>query len=176
MHTLKEISELCGQREEQIDVNQFEQKPLISTSQLQRLKDGEAIMLTRENFPYKAFLPDISQYNFPTAVPYSIEILEHPEVATFDLKGLVKVEKRRRTMEAIQKAQEESSATERQPVDEKSSPDESVEDKPIDIDELVRNIDKQIAELEAEQKAEESAKKQDAQVVENPPTENTAPM
>ena len=176
LHTLKEISELCGQREEQIDVNQFEQKPLISTSQLQRLKDGEAIMLTRENFPYKAFLPDISQYNFPAAVPYSIEILEHPEVATFDLKGLVKVEKRRRTMEAIQKAQEESSATERQPVDEKSSPDESVEDKPIDIDELVRNIDKQIAELEAEQKAEESAKKQDAQVVENPPTENTAPM
>ena len=176
LDTLKEISELCGYKEEQLDVNQFEQKPLISTSQLQHLRDGEVIILTKENFPYKALLPDISQYDFPTAKPYNMDIPDPPKILTFDLKSMVKEEKRRRTMEAIQKAQENSSVAEGHPVDEKSAPDESVEDKPVDIDELVRNIDKQIAELEAEQKAEESAKKQDAQVVENPSTENTTPM
>ena len=74
LHTLEEISKLCGQKEEQLDVNQFEQKPLISTSQLQHLKDGEVIILTKENFPYKAFLPDISQYDFPTVEPYNMDM------------------------------------------------------------------------------------------------------
>lgn len=94
LQTLREISELCGQKEEQIDFNVFEQKPLISTSQLQHLKEGEAIIITKENYPYKAKLLDINQYNFTKYTPYNPNVMHHPNSEPFDIQNFVKEQKK----------------------------------------------------------------------------------
>lgn len=90
LQTLKEISELCGKREEQLDFNTFEQKPLISTSQLQHLKDGEAIVLTKENYPYRSRLVDITKYNFKKYEPYKNKAFEYADANPFDIQKIVK--------------------------------------------------------------------------------------
>lgn len=90
LQTLKEISELCGNKEEQLDFNTFEQKPLISTSQLQHLKDGEAIILTKENYPYRTRLVDITKYEFKQYKPYSNKDFEYTDANLFDIQQIVK--------------------------------------------------------------------------------------
>lgn len=66
LQTLRDISELCGEREVQLDINTFEKKPLISTTELQHLEKGEMILLRKENYPFKINIPDISEYKFET--------------------------------------------------------------------------------------------------------------
>ncbi len=97
-------------------------------------------------------------------------------VKTFDMKAYVKEEKHKKTMEAMNKVQEENKAMGAKPTIEppltsglnsglnaftkplpKDDPFDL--DKPIDIDAMVKNIDAQIAELEREQREEEARKK-----------------
>lgn len=93
LKTLKEISELCGNKEEQLDFNVFETKPLITTSQLQHLSLGEAIFITKENYPYKTKLPDFDQYSFPKYSPHTYEARMDINSDRFDIQEFVKKKK-----------------------------------------------------------------------------------
>ena len=62
LQLLKDISELCGHTEEQIGINTFRERPLITVSQLQRLKIGEVLIQRDREHPFISKLPDISEY------------------------------------------------------------------------------------------------------------------
>lgn len=64
---LQEISALCGTYTNESGIV----RPLISTSQLQRLPFGDALILHDRLYPYVTHLPDISEYGFE----------EYPEIA-----------------------------------------------------------------------------------------------
>lgn len=109
LQTLKEISELCGNKEEQLDFNVFETKPLITTSQLQHLCLGEAILITKENYPYKTKLPDFNDYKFPKYPP--CEYGERPNVnlVRFDIQSFVKEKKKEKLIATTEETEQRKS-------------------------------------------------------------------
>jgi len=110
--TLKEISELCGNIEKQLDFNVFETKPLITTSQLQHLALGEAIFITKENYPYRATLPDFSEYSFPSYPPPDYNVRPKIDLARFDIQNFVKEKKRKNLIAKQQEATDAKQRTE----------------------------------------------------------------
>lgn len=106
-----EISGLCGQREEQLDFTVFEQKPLISTSQLQHMQLGEALVISKENYPYKAKLIDISEYDFDSTPVFKKIVIEYPLNVPFDIQEFVKEKKRQELECMLQKNKESNGLT-----------------------------------------------------------------
>lgn len=98
LQTLKEISELCGNKEEQLDFNVFETKPLITTSQLQHLHLGEAIFITKENYPYKTKLPDFDDYTFSKYPPCEYDERPNVNLVRFEIQDFVKEKKKSKLM------------------------------------------------------------------------------
>lgn len=105
LQTLKEISELCGNKEEQLDFNVFETKPLITTSQLQHLRLGEAILITKENYPYKTKLPDFNDYAFPKYQPCEYDERPNESLVRFDIQDFVKEEKKKKLIATMEEAE-----------------------------------------------------------------------
>lgn len=81
---LQEISALCGTYSNESGI----ERPLITTSQLQRLPFGDALILHDRMYPYVTHLPDISEYGF-TDYP---DILNDVHVVTED-PDLIDLEK-----------------------------------------------------------------------------------
>jgi len=79
---LKEISFLCGQTSN---------GPLISTSELQRLKKetGEALILHGRNYPFVTELPDIDEYKFKTYPPIKLKDTPLPPIVKYDVKKVI---------------------------------------------------------------------------------------
>lgn len=101
LQTLRDISELCGEREVQLDINTFEKKPLISTTELQHLEIGEMILLRKENYPFKIRIPDISEYRFG-ATEYQCYSPNIPSpINHFDIQEKVKAIKENERKENI---------------------------------------------------------------------------
>lgn len=80
---LHELSELCG-------VNAETKQPLISVSQLQRLRkdQGEALILGGRLYPYIAHLADIDDYPFASLPPKALPRLNFKTGTVPDLKGI----------------------------------------------------------------------------------------
>jgi len=79
---LKEISFLCGQTS---------RGPLISTSELQRLKKetGEALILHGRNYPFVTELPDIDEYKFKHYPPITLKDTPLPKIKHYDIKKVL---------------------------------------------------------------------------------------
>lgn len=80
---LKEISELCGTKQNDEDVIVSNSVPLISVSELQRLNIGEVLVMQKRLPPYMANLLDISRYIFfemDSADEPSFENKREPEI------------------------------------------------------------------------------------------------
>ena len=124
LQLLKDISELCGITEEQIGINEFRERPLVSISQLQRLKIGEILIRRDREHPFRANLPDISEYSYWDCTEHNSgeENKAREDVCIFDIQEFVKKSKK----EEVQ----------------------------FNVDELVARLDKKIAELEKEEKEE----------------------
>ncbi len=182
LSALEEISKLCGEVKSKKD-DKTVSTPLVTVTDLQKMKRNEIIVIRMRMRPFRTVLKG----------SYDIDWGDHFEEATiperdtypvkvFDMKSYVKEEKRKKTMDAINKAQEATANGPKSPVpplgstfDDLSTPNNfSVPkapmgsmskdpfdlDKPVDIDELVKNIDAQIAELEREQKEEERKRRE----------------
>ena len=182
LSALEEISKLCGEVKSKKD-DKTVSTPLVTVTDLQKMKRNEIIVIRMRMRPFRTVLKG----------SYDIDWGDHFEEATiperdtypvkvFDMKSYVKEEKRKKTMDAINKAQEATANGPKSPVpplgstfDDMSTPNNfSVPkapmgsmskdpfdlDKPVDIDELVKNIDAQIAELEREQKEEERKRRE----------------
>ncbi len=187
LSALEEISKLCGEVKSKKD-DKTVSTPLVTVTDLQKMKRNEIIVIRMRMRPFRTVLKgsyDIDWGdNYPEA---SIPERDTYPVKVFDMKGYVKEEKRKKTMDAINKAQE---ATSNSPLGTLGNPtapagvgnhlargfddipprplnaaspmtkDPFDLDKPVDIDELVKNIDAQIAELEREQREEEQKRRE----------------
>lgn len=182
LSALEEISKLCGEVKSKKD-DKTVSTPLVTVTDLQKMKRNEIIVIRMRMRPFRTILK--GSYDIDWGDKF--EDAEIPErevypVKLFDMKGYVKEEKRKKTMDAINKAQETSNGgpnispygnnfdnippltppkplTSTLPPIGSNSKDPFDLDKPVDIDELVKNIDAQIAELEREQKEEEERRR-----------------
>ncbi len=183
LSALEEISKLCGEVKSKKD-DKTVSTPLVTVTDLQKMKRNEIIVIRMRMRPFRTVLK--GSYDIDWGDSYEDATLQERDVypvKTFDMKQFVKEEKHKKTMEAINKAQEATggaplpsiSDPTAKPVDPLGKPSFPMNpaddlfknpddpfnlDKPVDIDELVKNIDKQIAELEKEQAEEERKRKE----------------
>lgn len=82
---LRDISELCGYTLNKDDDGHTRTQPLISISELQRLKKelGEVLILHGRSYPFVTHLPDIDQYTFKKYPPVILEDRELPRIALY---------------------------------------------------------------------------------------------
>lgn len=173
LSALEEISKLCGEvksKEKEKTVS----TPLVTVTDLQKMKRNEIIVIRMRMRPFRTVLK--GSYDIDWGDSYDQATIPERDVypvKTFDLKQFVKEEKRKKTMDAISKAQSVPPLDSEKDMSKPPFPafppksglsplkDDPFDlDKPVDIDELVKNIDAQIAELEKEQAEEERKRKE----------------
>ena len=134
LQLLKDISELCGITEEQIGINEFRERPLVSISQLQRLKIGEILIRRDRAHPFRAILPDISEYSYWDCTEHNSDEgkKSREDVCIFDIEEYVKRFKKEKVQTMTNNLNQSSEK--------------------FNVDELVSRIDKKIEELEKEEK------------------------
>lgn len=175
LSALEEISKLCGEvksKEKEKTVS----TPLVTVTDLQKMKRNEIIVIRMRMRPFRTTLKGAYEVDWGDHFDEAqIPEREVSPIKLFDMKQYVKEEKRRKTMEAINMVQSENNNKSEtppmppMPMNDITLPKDpfnpfgnnTIDDKPMDIDELVKNIDAQIAELEKEQKEEEEKKKKE---------------
>ena len=186
LSALEEISKLCGEVKSK-EKDKTVSTPLVTVTDLQKMKRNEIIIIRMRMRPFRTVL--VGSYDIDWGDSFELAPLPEREmypVKIFDIKQFVKEAKKRQTMEALNKAQEATGTSfDNQPnfgfgndmgmppMFDNPNPfagqtpfmpkDDifGVGDKPIDIDELVKNIDAQIAKLEKEE--EEERRRQEEQ-------------
>ena len=136
LQLLKDISELCGQTEEQIGINRFKERPLITVSQLQRLKTGEVLIRRDREHPFIAKLPDISEYGYweYSDVKDNEKKKIREDVSIFDIQEYVKKMKKKKILEMMNDSDQTKSETENnigEPIFIKNDTDKQGEEKNI---------------------------------------------
>ena len=173
---LEEISKMCGEVKSKKD-DKTDSRPLVTVSDLQKLKEEEAIILRSRMNPYKTKL----KYDHKIDWGRKYDKAEYPErekspVKTFDLKTYV-TEKRDKKINELLGGGMPNPKPGQNPFmgGMPGMPVGNIFDnKPnqggLNVDDLVKRIDAKIAELEAEEKAEKEAqaKKQETKVEEKP--------
>ena len=182
LSALEEISKLCGEVKNKKD-EKSESHPLITVSDLQKLKRNEVIIIRHRFHPFRTVLKQGFDIDWGDKEFGKAEYPEREtkEIKLFDVKEFVKVRKRSKL---------EGAGTDNGPMmmgggmgmgggmldnpfggglpfggdlDMPSSSPFVSKPKPtmpnFDVDDLVKRIDAKIAELEAQEKAEEEAKK-----------------
>jgi len=88
---LKEISNLCGDTFFRDSDGSIRSRPLISISELQRLKKeyGETLILHGRNYPFVTELPDINEYKFNIYPHFKTEERELPKMALYDADKVI---------------------------------------------------------------------------------------
>lgn len=139
---LKEISEMCGEikvkTKDKDDKEKEENRPLITVSDLQRLKQGEIILLRLRTYPFKNKL----KMNWQIDWGDKCEKATYPtrkkqEVKTFDLKGFVNAKRNEKMNQIAQQLMPGM----------RPNPSEQ-----LTPDQMIKNIDAKIAELEAKER------------------------
>ncbi len=186
---LEEISKMCGEVKSKKD-DKTASTPLVTVSDLQRMKQFETIILRMRKQPFKTKMtPDFKidwGQKYPKAkYPHRNKMPVH----TFDIKEFVKSEKKKKLLEMMNASDEEGGLNKTpfgMPVQmgenkqsppprafnpfeqQKASPksgDKKEFDSGFDVDELVKKIDAKIAELEEEERKnkekEEKAKSEE---------------
>ena len=171
---LEEISKMCGEVKSKKD-DKTASTPLVTVSDLQRMKQFEVIVLRLRKQPFKTKMtPDFKidwGKKYPKAKFVSREKLP---VKTFDIRTFVKEEKKRKLIEMMNAANVDAQSggapfmppnlLDRQQVSQNEPPvpvlNPSLQQEPVakpsapapfDVDELVKKIDAKIAELEKEE-------------------------
>ena len=170
--TLEEISKLCGEvksKEKEKTVS----TPLVTVTDLQKMKMNEIIVIRMRMRPFRNVLK--AGYDVDWGEKYDEATIPEREiipVKLFDMKQFVKEEKRKKAMDALNNINGENVLP---TFDTMPSPRAvpnpfafgNPSDKPVDIDELVKSIDAQIAQLEKEQKEEEEKRKKTKATIES---------
>ena len=159
LSALEELSKLAGEVKSK-DKDKTASTPLVTVSDLQRLKLGEVIIFRLRGWPLKTKLQFDYKMDWGKKYPQAnFTVRDTVKVKIFDLKSFVE-ERNKDKMNALF----QNNTTPRySPVSDASSPN-------IDIDEMVKRIDARIAELEEEERKEQealNAKNNDVKVVES---------
>jgi len=152
---LEEISKLCGEVKSK-DKDKTASTPLVTVSDLQKLKKFEAIIIKTRLHPYKTkYIPSFKTEWFKSMLKTDFYTRKKKnEIKLFDLKSFVKEEKRKKLFENLDKEDKNPMS----PPSEGNFPFGGNDmPKPsgggFNFDELAKKIDARIAELEAEEKA-----------------------
>ncbi len=217
---LEEISKLCGEVKSKKD-EKTESKPLVSVSDLQKMKMNEVIIIRTRLHPFKTKLAPAYSIDWGDKEFGKAEFThrEKREIQLFDIKEHVKLRKKSKMMDSLDPKKatpdftnlmssglnnagdrpagmppriptfEEFMAARNGGVKPTSMGASPVTSTPtpsgppkagmpsFDVDDLVKRIDAKIAELEAQEKAEEAAKKAGAvPPVSQAPAPNSAPV
>ena len=195
LSALEEISKLCGDKIVRVGKDKKEEtRPLVTISELQRMKPDEYVLVRHRCPPYKGKLKMDYNTDFGFGVGasmYGVDV-EYPErqmdeVKTFSVKEFVK-QKKSEAMNAQPSFGPMPSFGGSSPYGEMpSNPGMPSQSENIfggnqDIDELIRNIDKQIAAIEEEERREkeknsgtqENVEKEPAAIADNTDTSEDA--
>ncbi len=108
---LEEISKMCGEVKSKKD-DKTASTPLVTVSDLQRMKQFEVIVLRMRKQPFKTkFTPDFKinwGKNYPKA---SYPVRDKMEVHTFDIKTFVKEEKKKKLIEMMNSSNQDNNGT-----------------------------------------------------------------
>ena len=181
LSALEEISKLCGDKIVRVGKDKKEEtRPLVTISELQRMKPDEYVLVRHRCPPYKGKLMMDYNTNFGFGVGNDIygKDVVYPErtmgeVKTFSVKDFVK-EKKQQGMSNPNPST--SSTPVGVPGGFAGMPSPFSSDRPSnpgslfggeqDIDEIIKNIDRQIAALEAEEKASKEKEEREKQTQE----------
>jgi len=88
---LREISSLCGETYFRDSDGSIKSRPLISVSELQRLKKeyGETLILHGRNYPFVTELPDINEYKFNIYPQITQEERQLPKMVLYDINKII---------------------------------------------------------------------------------------
>ncbi len=167
---LEEISKLCGEVKSKKD-DKTASTPLVTVSDLQRMKQFDQIVLRLRMQPFKtSFTPDF-KINWGKQYP----LMDYPQrekrpVQVFDVRNFVKEARQKKIREMMMENDEKSKETPIHPSFETASrPRPTINERPpVNIDDLVKKIDAKIAEIEKEEKelADKNQKKEEQPVKE----------
>lgn len=160
LSALEEISKMCGEVKSK-EKEKTSSTPLVTVSDLQRLKQWETIILRLRTMPFKTKLTPNFQmnwgHNFPKA---EYPMRDKKEVKTFDLKSFVN-KKREEKINGMLNGDIPSKAP-NMPSMGGMPFNPFMENKPhsnsggFNVDDLVKRIDAKIAELEEEERQEKA--------------------
>lgn len=175
LSALEEISKLCGDKLVRVGKDKKEEtRPLVTVSELQRMKDNEFILIKQRCAPFKGKLKKDyeSDFGFGKGVDHYGKNVIYPQremtpIKTFDLKEFVKKKKQ----EALENIGNDSGSNGgRSPFPMfpgmPGAPKDLSSASDFDIDKMIKEIDAEIARLEAEEK-KEAEKKEETKKVEN---------
>ncbi len=216
MAALEEISKMCGEVKSK-DKDKTASTPLVTVTDLQKMKLFQAIIMRIRMAPYKVqYTPDFKINWGIERKDFSFPHREEKTVSTFDLKTFVSEAKRRQMMENAKNGEQAPNpfnpfggmGMPSNPfmsgmggfpgldASEKSSPKSTspniasplgidAPNKPLsaltndEIDKMIADIDKKLAELEEEEKKEKEAssmKKEEPKNIELPKLEEQTPI
>lgn len=173
---LEEISKLCGEKKSKKD-DKTASTPLITVSELQLMKENEAIVIKTRTRPFKTKLKPNWKIDWGSAKYPADEFVTRTKkpIHTFDLKSFVQEQQKNKFMGMLDGSSSNpfggminNPFMEQKPAVPKES---------FNVDELVKKIDQKIAELEEEEKLEKEQKAKNAlspekQIIEIEPISN----
>ena len=169
LSALEEISKLCGDRKVKGKGKDKpdETRPLISVTDLQRLKFKDAIIKKQRVDPFQTKLKGVDEYNWniPKYEKAVYPFREKKPIELFDMKTFVKEKKKEMLGDSLnpmnslaQTVPSNANSYFNKPFDKGFVPKSaqvygknSKEDDEFDVDELIKKIDLKIAELEKEE-------------------------
>ena len=170
---LEEISKLCGEKKSKKD-DKTASTPLVTVSDLQRMKQFDHILLRMRKNPFKtSFIPDFkTDWGQCTSPKIEYPTREKKPVAIFDIREFVKEQKNKKINEMMASLGNENDmgSPSRMPSPfEKSSPfpfasSSSMQDRPkpeLSVNDLVKKIDEKLAEIEREEQEAKRKKEQE---------------
>ena len=169
---LEEISKMCGEVKSKKD-DKTDSRPLITVSDLQKMKEEEAVILRSRMEPYKTKLK--FDYKIDWGKKYPVADYPHREkqpVSVFDLKNYVKEKRDKKINEMLGDTKmpfPSMPGMTPSPMPDLFGP--KPKEQELNVDEIVKRIDAKIAELEAEEKAEKE--KQEAEKAKSSVTKET---
>ena len=180
---LEEISKLCGEKKSK-EKDKTASTPLVTVSDLQKMKLFEAIILRSRQNPLKTKLKPSFEINWGKTFPRA-DFTERTkgDIGLFDLKEFVKKAKKEKVLGSVNEAPQIGNpfsspnpfaSTPPNPFasgnnDMPPNPFQSGGD--IDVDELLKKIDAKIAELEEEEKLEKEKEQKQKEQQEEKKTE-----
>lgn len=173
---LEEISKLCGEKKSKKD-DKTASTPLVTVSDLQRMKQFDHILLRMRKSPFKtSFVPDFKiDWGQCTSPKVDYPVREKKPVAIFDIREFVKEQKNKKISEMMASLNEEDDGGPAQrPVNpfarrdmdfpfakQSSMPDPDRRKPELSVNDLVKKIDEKLAEIEKEEQEAKKKKEQE---------------
>jgi len=167
---LEEISKMCGEVKSK-EKDKTASTPLVTVSDLQRLKAGNIIILRTRMMPFKTKVV----YDYKIDWGYTREKASYPQrekeqIVLFDLKKFVDAKREAKINDMMNSFNKPSNDIPAGPFGPSNKMDKS---NPFNIDDIVKKIDAKIAELEEQERLEEMEKTK-SKVDSKEPMVNTA--